>query len=345
MEIVSISKIEDYKRYISGYIPDNVYVVIDENLTDYHNYFDSYNCFKLRAIESNKTLQTVEKIYDWLLTNGAQRSSLLIGVGGGITTDITGYVAATYLRGISCILIPTTLLAMCDAAIGGKNGVNLNRYKNLVGTIREPHKILINTLFLKTLPTPEFKEGIAEMLKNFLIADEKLYNEAVDFFATLNSENIANSQSDLQFFIEKCQEIKLKIVEEDLLENGKRRVLNFGHTFAHAIEYMAAQSTVNKTILHGFAVAVGMIEAIRLSAKRGLCTNEFAQKICDDFKRIGLPTSLKDLGLKANKELIYNAIAKDKKIEGEKIHFIFIQKAGEAIEIAVTLNEIIDISN
>lgn len=337
MNIIKSGNIEGYKKCIEDWKEskkggsNGVFVIIDDNLSEYFQYFKEYKCFTLKAVESNKTLETVQKIYVWLLANGADRTSLLVGVGGGITTDITGFVAATYMRGIDCAFVPTTLLAMCDAGIGGKNGVNSEGFKNIIGTIREPKWIFICLEFLHTLPERVLKEGETEMLKTFLIADEKWYNWCVSYL----SKSADATMPEFEKFIQKSQELKLEIVGQDLYEKGKRRVLNFGHSIGHAIEYIAGGQA-----LHGEAVAVGIVMAAKASALKGLCSHELAEKIKNDFKQLGLPTSAEDFGIEEDKDLLLRAMAKDKKKEGENLHFIFIKKPGEVVEQLISIKEL-----
>lgn len=291
------------------------------------------------ATEANKTMATVESIIGEMLESGADRSALVLGIGGGITTDLAGFVASIYKRGVRFAFVPTTLLAQVDAAIGGKNGVNFHSYKNMMGVIRQPEFTYIYNEPLKTLPRRTFLSGVAELLKTFIIADAVAYDDAVgrlkvwgenapdvDRPAETGDSYLIPEIGDLAA---RAAEIKASIVELDPEEHGLRRVLNLGHTFAHAIEKLSAGNWS-----HGEAVSVGIILAARLaeSLSGKVTDNDGLPFICDtglgarlerDFAAIGLPTespyTLKEMS---------EAMSKDKKAEGNRINFILPTKIG-----------------
>ena len=239
-----------------------VFVVIDSNLKPFFGLFERYELIPIQTSEKVKTFATVEYIIEQLLERGADRSSFLVGVGGGITTDLCGFAASVYKRGIRFGFVPTTLLAQVDASIGGKNGVNFHAYKNMVGTITQPEWIYICTDALRTLSPREFRAGIAEVLKTFILFDAEYYRKAVDYFARMEAHlrkagtccggECVYGQEELTEIIRKTALYKCAVVERDAFEKGERRLLNLGHTFAHAIEK-------NCPIMHGEAVAIGLV--------------------------------------------------------------------------------------
>ena len=219
--------------------------------------------------EKNKTIHTCMDIWTTLSEKGADRSSLLINLGGGVVTDLGGFVASTFKRGIEFINIPTSLLAMVDASIGGKNGVDLGMLKNQIGVVNNPRFVIVDPTFLNTLPKPEITSGFAEMLKHALI-DSKDYWEQLQGFDITNLKNTHN-------LIWKSIEIKNNIVTQDPTELGARKVLNFGHTLGHAIESYCLESKSRPTLLHGEAVAIGIVLATYISSTQvGFDKNKLA---------------------------------------------------------------------
>jgi len=304
-----------------------VYVIADENVQEYAaKLAPGKPIFTIQATEDNKTLQTIEKICRWLLEKGADRDALLLAVGGGVTTDIAGFAACIYKRGIRYANAPTTLLSQVDAAIGGKTGVNLDSYKNILGVIRQPEFTYISAEPLQTLPEKEFKSGAAEMLKTFIIGDADLYERAVKLLKSKKPD-----QTELEFLISAAGAIKRRIVKADPYEKGLRRVLNLGHTYAHAIEWYehthgATAANPNGPMTHGEAVAAGIIRAAEISEAQGWCRHGLAKKIAKDFQACGLPTELP-----CRPDLLTEAITKDKKAENGAINFVLIKEIGTVI--------------
>ena len=258
--------------------------------------------------EQAKSMDTVLGICRWLLEAGASRQALVLAVGGGITSDMVGFAASIYKRGIRYANVPTTLLAQVDAAIGGKTGVNLDGFKNMIGVIVQPQFTYISPEPLRTLPEREFKSGLAEMLKTFLIADAKAYKQAL---GGVNGELILRAAA-----------IKAEIVQKDPYEKGERAKLNLGHTFAHAIEHEARVKGVD--ITHGEAVAMGIILAAEKAEKDGVAEKGLARALRADFQSLGLPTECPFGNLE-------EAMKKDKKAEGGKVRFVLPVKPGEVI--------------
>ena len=273
----------------------------------------------LDASEKAKDMATVLDLCAWLLEAGADRKSLLLAVGGGITTDLAGFAACIYRRGIRFSFVPTTLLAQVDAAIGGKTGVNFLDFKNMLGVIRQPDFTFECAQVLRTLPRRDFLSGAAELLKTFLIDNTgNAYEKAV----TMLSEAEVSAPDTLQKLIAAAASVKAGIVGRDEQENGERRCLNLGHTFAHAIEHEARQAGLD--ITHGEAVAVGILLAARLSEAMGLASKGLAARLEADWTACGLPTSVPfDLGT------LTAAMTKDKKAEGDTIHFVLLSSIGQ----------------
>ena len=268
--------------------------------------------FSLETGEGVKNIDTVMAIERVMMDAGVSREGLVLSIGGGITTDIGGFAAGIYKRGVRFANVPTTLLAMVDAAIGGKTGVNLDGYKNMVGLIRQPEFVYIDPAFLKTLPEREIRCGLAELLKTFLLADAALFEEAVAALPEVLPEHILAAGR-----------IKAQIVEEDPFEHGRRTILNLGHTFAHAIEKLSAES-----IPHGEAVAMGIVLACRLSDRLGVSEDGALEaRVRSAFLKAGLPVespySVRELSA---------AMAKDKKAAGDgAVTFVLLADPGRPV--------------
>lgn len=335
---------------------EGIFVIIDNNLQHLAENFKEYPSISLNFSEQKKTLDTIAQIAGWLLESGADRNALVIGIGGGITTDMSGFAASIYKRGVKFAFVPTTLLAQVDASIGGKNGVNFDSYKNILGTINQPEWIFICPQLLATLPEDEFKAGIAEVLKTFVLFDRQMYCKAVDYFAAVAlsrsgdnagkaayGENaVAYDMELLQEIIGKCAQYKSGVVERDEFEKGERRLLNLGHTFAHAIEKLAGGN-----ISHGYAVSIGMVIAARFAQELASADKEFAQMLSDDLRRCGLPASLQDLPQTAHLAVADLAVAvtKDKKVSGSNIHFILPAGLENVEDVLVPLETVKRIAN
>ena len=274
---------------------------------------------EIEAGEENKTLETCSGLWEALSELGGDRKSLLVNLGGGVITDLGGFVAAAFKRGISCVHFPTTLLAMVDAALGGKNGVNLGALKNQVGVIKKPEMVVADTSFLSTLNAAEMRSGLAEMLKHGLIADE-------DYWNRLNS--LGNLDlNDLEGLIKESVVIKEKVVQQDPFEKGLRKSLNFGHTLGHAIESYFLEQQDKDKLLHGEAVAAGMVLAAYLSSEIEGFPNKdrdiIRQNIISLYGRIHLNEE--------DQEKIIDLLKFDKKNEGGKINFVLLRKIGDPI--------------
>lgn len=268
--------------------------------------------------EKYKTLHTAVRIYDRLIDIKMERQSPLIALGGGVIGDITGFVAATYLRGVPYIQVPTTLLAQVDSSIGGKTAVNHPKGKNLIGAFYQPKAVYIDITTLKTLPKEEILCGVAEIIKYGIIKDGKFFD-----FLESNIERLIDLNEDVLIYSIKIScEIKADIVSKDEKESGLRAILNFGHTIGHAVESL----TGYKKYRHGEAVAIGMVYAARLSLESGLCSGEDYKRVVNLIKKAGLPAAIPDL----SPDSIINSLYLDKKVRGEKIRFVLMEAIGSA---------------
>jgi len=304
----------------------------------------------ITANEAHKTIDTVMEICRWLCDNGADRDALVLAVGGGVTTDMAGFAASIYKRGVRYANIPTTLLSMVDAGIGGKTGVNLDGYKNLLGVIRQPEFTAIFPEVLETLPEREFRSGLAEMLKTFIIKNpRRAYERTVALMGCSPGAASALADGELAELIQLAAGIKQEIVEKDEFETGLRRKLNLGHTWAHAIEWWQKGSFAgarndrrfarndrsfaqnDTTFTHGEAVAIGMVQAARISEKLGIAEEPgLAERIRKDLQACGLPTELP-----CPEQELLPAILKDKKAYGSKIKLVLPCKIGKVVVLPI----------
>ena len=286
----------------------------------------------LETSEEGKTLETVQALERWLLQADASRGALLLAVGGGITTDLVGFTAAIYKRGIRYANVPTTLLAQVDAAIGGKTGVNLDGYKNMLGAFRMPEFTVLEAAFLRTLPEREFRCGLAELLKTFLIGDGPAYTAIVSSLKMGQNEDERGKMgisslktADFEDAIRRAAAIKARIVAEDPEEHGVRAKLNLGHTFGHAIEHEARLHGAD--ITHGEAVAMGILLAAELSERLGVAQKGLSAQLKADFNAVGLPVECPYPAAD-----LVEALRKDKKaVAGGKVNFVLLRAPGDVI--------------
>ncbi len=270
-------------------------------------------CSTLPPGEQYKTLDTLQTLYDIALEHRLERSSTMIALGGGIIGDMTGFAAATWLRGIHVIQIPTTLLAMVDASIGGKTGVNHPHGKNLIGAFHQPRKVIIDPVVLKTLPEREFRAGMAEVIKYGVIWDGELFSDLEQAERLDQMECIEASL--LQKIIQRSCQSKAEVVSKDEKELGLRAILNYGHTIGHAVESLTGYTTV----LHGEAVGIGMVAASRIAVKLGLWDEDCDRRQLGLIQKAGLPTTL-PTGI--NIDEILASLQTDKKVKNKKVRFI-----------------------
>jgi 3-dehydroquinate synthase len=304
----------------------NAAIVTDDNILRlYGKHFDKVPFLSITPGEKNKKLELINELAAKLLDLGVDRSGFLVGIGGGVVCDIAGFLASVYMRGIQFGFVSTSLLSQVDASVGGKNGVNVGTVKNILGTFNQPEFVICDPLMLKTLPDDEYLSGLAELIKHGLISDSELFNTIEQ-----NIESILKRDPSLLIkLITKSVEIKASVVGEDEKETGRRKILNFGHTFGHAIE---AQSGLK----HGFAVASGMVIAADISVKLGMLQPEDRSRIFNLLNSFGL---LKDYNISVEK--MKEFIIHDKKKKGNEVDFILIEKTGKSSIKKIDINQLI----
>jgi len=313
----------DFSRLEKLIGKEQAVLITDEHVFQAHKKkLKGWNCITLKPGEEYKIQATVDSIIEQLIEFKADRSTWLIGIGGGVITDLTGYVAAIYMRGIKCGFVPTTVLAMVDASIGGKNGIDVGIYKNLVGTIRQPQFLLYDYSFLKSLPKQEWVNGFAEIIKHSCIKDLRLFKE-------LEQHKPAYYQKDkpaLAKLIRRNAEIKSTVVQGDEFEKGERRLLNFGHTLGHAIENMYELS-------HGQAISIGMTDACKISEQlAGFKDTDRVIKVLDQY---GLPTLAN-----YDKQKAFEVLKMDKKREKKAMNYVLLEKIGKGVVQSVPMDEL-----
>ena len=273
------------------------------------------------AGETAKSLKNVQRCYDQLAAHRLERKSFVVALGGGVVGDLAGFVAATYLRGVPFVQVPTTLLAQVDSSVGGKVGVNLDAGKNLVGAFYQPRLVLCDLDTLKTLPPRELRAGLAEVIKYGIIYDAPLFARLErDLPKLLRLDRAALAE-----VVARCCEIKAEVVSQDETESGLRAILNFGHTIAHALEAISRYGKY----LHGEAISIGQVAAAELSAALAGLPQADAERIADLFRRAGLPTSVQ-LNAREMKNL-FAAMRLDKKVSGGEIKFVLAKKIGQVV--------------
>ena len=301
----------------------SIYVIYDRNVESFAlKIAEGRTSLAIIADEEHKTMDTVLAICRWLLAQGANRDAIVWAVGGGVTTDLVGFAASIYKRGVRYANYPTTLLSQVDAGVGGKTGVNLDGYKNMIGVTKFPIYTRILPEVLQSLPARELRSGAAEMLKTFIIDNKgDRYEKAVKILS--EPEIDFNALAPL---IEAAAAVKRKIVEQDPYEENIRRYLNLGHTYAHAIEWYQHTHDVADPMTHGEAVAVGMVQAALLSERLDVCKPGLADRLRTDLQACGLPTELP-----CPESELEAALWKDKKAEKGILHFVLIKKIGKVI--------------
>lgn len=311
---------------LKKYAPlERTVVITDENVRrHYQKDFPPCEVIEIGSGEKIKTLETVREIYQKLTEIEADRSSFIVGLGGGVVCDIAGFVASTYLRGLRFGFVSTTLLSQVDASVGGKNGVNLGGYKNMVGVFNQPRFVICDIDLLKTLPEKELLSGFAEIVKHAVIGDPKLFS-----YLEANYERALSLDTKvIKRLIFDSIVIKSSIVNRDEKEAGERRKLNFGHTFGHAIEKATGVS-------HGEAVSAGMVIALELSKKRGDLSPEEAAKIVTLLKKLKLPDRIQ-----IDHSAVLDALKKDKKRNGDSITFVFLKAIGRTFWEETSIEEL-----
>jgi len=305
---------EDFRSF-KNYLPDGQVIVLTDIQVNafYGDAFAAYPMIEIGCGESVKTLETIQYILNKLVEYKADRSTFLLVAGGGIACDVGGFAASIFMRGIRFGFISTTLLSQVDASVGGKNGVNLGGYKNMVGTFNQPEFVICDPAMLQTLQPEDLNCGFAEIVKHTLIADAEMFN----FFEKEAKKALQLDSDVIEKLILNSIEIKAAIVNKDEKEQGERRKLNLGHTFGHAAEKVLK-------IPHGNAVSLGLVVAARLSVSNGLLTIKELQRIINLLKMLNLPVEIP-----SKKEEILAALEMDKKKEGKQIHFVLMKGIGK----------------
>lgn len=301
---------------LSGRLPADAILITDENIAGlYPHVIAPYASYVMPAGESEKNLSRFGEIVEWLAARPTPRNATLVALGGGVIGDLVGYVAASYMRGVRYIQVPTTLLAQVDSSVGGKVGVDLPQGKNLVGAFYPPNAVYVSTALLKTLDDRQFVNGMAEVWKYGFIMD-------ADLVTQLSQERLHRDHLQLDAVVEKCIAHKRHVVENDEFErNGLRATLNFGHTIGHAIE----QVTRYERYLHGEAIAIGMVLEARLSEQIGLCPSGTARQVEDLLREAGLPVNSEVV--KDGATLI-DVMRRDKKASSGKLAFSLLTEIG-----------------
>ncbi|MDT8378371.1 MAG: 3-dehydroquinate synthase [Desulfotignum sp.] len=311
---------------IAEYLPDQPLVIItDKNIkAHYARCFPEAPVICIGTGEAVKTLTTVEFILKQLMELGCDRSVFILGIGGGIVCDITGFVASIFMRGVDFGFVSTSLLSQVDASVGGKNGVNVSAFKNMAGVFNQPRFVVCDPTMLHTLPASEVSNGLAEIVKHALIADAGM----LTFIEKNRCKALALDPEIIFHLVSNSVAIKARVVQEDEKESGNRRKLNFGHTLGHAIEKLDPSG-------HGRAVSRGMVAAARFSSVKGLLSDHDTDRIIDLLQGLGLPT---DLNFDAKK--ICAAVRQDKKKQGQGVFFVFLTAIGAASVEKTHFNEI-----
>lgn len=298
----------------------------------------------IEASEQTKTMDTVMEVCSWLLEQGADRDALVLAIGGGVTSDIVGFAAAIYKRGVRSAYIPTTFLAQVDAAIGGKTGVNFNNYKNILGVIRQPEFTYLCPQVLESLPRRDFLSGAAELLKTFIIEDGGYFDRAVQWLRgyalTQTSEEAVEymraGMDELSALVKAAADVKIAVVSRDQFEKGERRKLNLGHTFAHAIETLAQRKGYD--ITHGEAVSMGILMAAELADAYEMRNPEdgLARRLDEAFLSCGLP-----IGCPFRVSAMAEVMRKDKKASASMVHFVLPFDIGDVRVVDFSVEDVV----
>lgn len=303
--------------------PKATVLITDENVYNAHaKRFKGWDVIVLKPGEEFKVQATVDAVIEKLIEMEAGRRTTLVGVGGGVITDITGYVASVYMRGVRFGFIPTSLLALVDASIGGKNGIDVGLYKNMVGVIRQPSFILHDMVFLNSLPQVEWENGFAEIIKHACIKDAVMFDELEK-----NSLKLYQSKQKLICdLIQRNAVIKSKVVQKDEFEKGERRLLNFGHTLGHALE-------TQYELLHGQAVSIGMTYACHISEQ--LTGFKQTERVVTLLQKYNLPTYAS-----FDKQKVFDVLKMDKKREQKQMNYVLLQKIGKGVVKSISLKQL-----
>jgi 3-dehydroquinate synthase len=305
----------------------DVVIITDKNVFNlYGSHFPDFPVIKIEPGEESKKLRVIETLAGKLQKLGIDRSGFILAIGGGVVCDIAGFLASVYLRGIRCGYVSTTLLSQVDASTGGKNGVNLGRIKNVIGTFRQPEFVICDTTMLRTLPDEEYLSGMAELIKTGIIGDASIVETLEKNYAGV----MLRDRKLLSDLVARSVKFKGLVVAKDEKESGMRRVLNFGHTFGHAIE-------LHESLKHGYAVAAGMEIATMFSLNKGFIDKKVCDRVINLIKKYKLLKTYK-----IPSETIEELMLHDKKKSGDQIHFVFIKGIGITEVRKIPVEEVID---
>jgi len=306
----------EHLKNLENYLPDcQTIIITDENIKKYYQKdFPDLPVITIGTGEDIKTLATVETILKKLIHFSCDRGSFIVGIGGGIVCDIAGFAASVFLRGVNFGFVSTSLLSQVDASVGGKNGVNLDSYKNMVGVFNQPEFVICDLALLNTLPKQEISNGLAEIVKHALISDAGMFN----FIEENYQKALALDYDTIFRLVTDSVKIKSQVVQKDEKESNERRKLNFGHTIGHAIEKIEKAG-------HGRAVAMGIMAAAKFSQARHLINQKDVSRICSLLTNLNLPTALE-----YNAKKIIKAAGKDKKKQGRDLFYVFLEQIGKA---------------
>ena len=303
--------------------PRATIIITDENVFNAHTKrFKGWNTIVLKPGEEYKVQATVDAVIEKLIEMEADRKTTLVGVGGGVITDITGYVAAVYMRGLRFGFIPTSILALVDASIGGKNGIDVGVYKNMVGIIRQPSFILHDMVFLNSLPLSEWENGFAEIIKHACIKDAAMFAE----LEKNSLKTYTGRQENICKLIQRNAILKTKVVQKDEFEKGERRLLNFGHTLGHALENQYE-------LLHGQAISIGMTYACHISEQ--LTGFKQTERVVSVLEKYSLPTYAS-----FNKQKVFNVLKMDKKRERKEMNYVLLDRIGKGVVKSISLKQL-----
>ncbi len=329
LEITSESRVYmgDAVALLGELLPSKRVVVIsDTNIDRTHKMvIDNYDHILIGQGEQAKNLATLDEVYRQLIDMGADRSTFILGVGGGLVTDVAGFVASTYMRGVEFGFVTTTLLGAVDASIGSKNGVNIGGFKNMVGTFSQPKFVICDVSLFDSLPKREFRAGVAEIIKSAIIADRELF----EMLEGTSLDALRKDKVLLEEVVRRAMRVKVDIVSQDERESGLRRVLNLGHTIAHAIEKSSRKMN------HGEAVAVGLSRMVESALSQSLLSADDARRIIALLEKYGF-----DLSSPVDDKSLLDAIKGDKKRKGNSIHAIYPTAIGCVIDRVVALDKL-----
>ena len=315
------------EQLLKEILPEKRVIVISDSNLDrtHHDLIAPYEHILIGLGEQAKSLVTLDEIYRRLIELGADRSTFILGIGGGIVTDIAGFVASTYMRGVEFGFITTTLLGSVDASVGGKNGVNVGGFKNMVGTFSQPNFVICDVALLHSLPNREFRAGLAEVIKTAILGDKELFER----LEQTSFEELRQNDELLSEIIIRSVKVKASVVAEDEREGGRRRILNLGHTIAHAIEKCTSKFS------HGEAVAIGLFHITNTSLSQNNIAESDAKRIFTLLSRYGFDTSLQ-----IERKQLFDAIKGDKKRKGNALHIILPTAIGAVEDRLISFEEL-----